>query len=173
MRYSIFLLVFLGLALVLGGCGQPTTTSPIREFPLSTTCGHGVHQPGYACTPTGITTGPDGNLWFTESLGNQIGRVTPAGGFQNFPLPTTCNYSLKCGPDSIITGPDGALWFTESSGNRIGRITPAGTIQEFALPTNCNNSSRCGPAGITSGPGDLLWFTESSGNQIGQYSPQK
>jgi streptogramin lyase len=28
--------------------------------------------------PVGITSGPDGNLWFTESGGNQIGRITPA-----------------------------------------------------------------------------------------------
>jgi len=27
--------------------------------------------------PTDITTGPDGNLWFTESNGNRIGQITP------------------------------------------------------------------------------------------------
>jgi streptogramin lyase len=26
--------------------------------------------------PSGITTGPDGNLWFTELNANQIGRIT-------------------------------------------------------------------------------------------------
>ena len=25
--------------------------------------------------PTGITVGPDGNIWFTENAGNKIGRV--------------------------------------------------------------------------------------------------
>jgi streptogramin lyase len=36
------------------------------------------------CTswPIGITTGPDGNLWFVENNAgaNKIGRITPAGG---------------------------------------------------------------------------------------------
>ena len=27
--------------------------------------------------PAGIVAGPDGNVWFTEKLGNQIGRITP------------------------------------------------------------------------------------------------
>jgi hypothetical protein len=26
--------------------------------------------------PEGIATGPDGALWFTESIGNRIGRIT-------------------------------------------------------------------------------------------------
>ena len=29
--------------------------------------------------PYGIAAGPDGNLWFTEGFGNQIGRITTAG----------------------------------------------------------------------------------------------
>lgn len=32
--------------------------------------------PTLASTPTGITAGPDGNLWFTESAGNKIGKIT-------------------------------------------------------------------------------------------------
>ena len=31
--------------------------------------------------PAGITTGPDGNLWFTEVDGNKIGKVTTGGVF--------------------------------------------------------------------------------------------
>ena len=26
--------------------------------------------------PVEIVTGPDGNLWFTEHIGNQVGRIT-------------------------------------------------------------------------------------------------
>jgi hypothetical protein len=29
--------------------------------------------------PQGITTGPDGNLWFTENGAGKIGRMTPSG----------------------------------------------------------------------------------------------
>src|SRR5580693_2607463 len=37
--------------------------------------------------PDGITTGPDGNLWFTESAAGAIGRMTVAGALTQFTLP--------------------------------------------------------------------------------------
>lgn len=44
----------------------PTPTGTIIEFPVPTVNG----------TPDGITAGPDGNLWFTEGIGNKIGRIS-------------------------------------------------------------------------------------------------
>src|SRR5438128_2358664 len=82
----------------------------ITEFPVPTSSSH----------PAGITAGPDGNLWFTESNANQIGRITTSGGFTEFPLPTTCGSSFGCEPIGITAGPDGNLWFTEGGGNKIG-----------------------------------------------------
>ena len=35
--------------------------------------------------PFALTTGPDGNLWFSEQGSNQLGRITPAGIFTEFP----------------------------------------------------------------------------------------
>jgi len=58
--------------------------------------------------PTSITTGPDGNLWFTEYEGDNIGRITPNGTITEFPIPTAGSQ-----PFGITTGPDGNLWFTE------------------------------------------------------------
>ncbi len=53
----------------------------------------------------GITAGPDGNMWFTELLGNKIGRITPGGTVTEFNLPTS-----GAAPASITGGPDGNLW---------------------------------------------------------------
>ena len=53
-----------------------------------------------------ITTGPDGNLWFTESNTNQIGKFSPVNNKiteYNVPLSGTTNTD----PDSITVGPDG------------------------------------------------------------------
>src|SRR5690349_17248812 len=61
--------------------------------------------------PILITSGPDGNLWFTEQGVNKIGRITPAGVITEFPL------AASSGPSGITTGPDGNLWFTERSAN--------------------------------------------------------
>src|SRR5437868_4101348 len=41
-----------------------------------------------ASQPLGITSGPDGNLWFAEAHGNRIGKITPSGEITEFPLPT-------------------------------------------------------------------------------------
>ncbi|MGH2485428.1 MAG: virginiamycin B lyase family protein, partial [Ktedonobacterales bacterium] len=71
-------------------------------------------------SPSGITVGPDHNLWFTENATSAIARLAPATGkITEYSIP-----SASPGPLSIITGPDGNLWFTEVNGSRIGRITP-------------------------------------------------
>ena len=111
--------------------------------------------------PVGIAGGPDGNLWFTESGRNQIGRITLAGQITEFSVPTANSQ-----PDGIAAGPDGNLWFTENHGDQIGRITPAGQITEFPVPTASSY-----PFGIAGGPDGNLWFTESGRNQIGRITP--
>jgi serine/threonine protein kinase len=114
-------------------------------------------------SPFLITKGPDGNLWFTEDVGNKIGRISPSGTITEFPIPTA-----QSSPIGIAAGPDGNLWFTEYYGNQIGRISPGGTITEFPVPT-----ARSGFYGITAGPDGNLWFTEDVGNKIGRISPGK
>jgi sugar lactone lactonase YvrE len=112
--------------------------------------------------PYGIAAGPDGNLWFTESDNNKIGRIAPdgVGVIKEFPLPMADSY-----PTGITAGPDGNVWFTEYNGNKIGRITPAGEIMEFPLPIADSY-----PYGITAGSDGNLWFTEYNGNKIGKVS---
>lgn len=67
-------------------------------------------------SPTGITAGPDGGLWFTETGGpDRIGRIATDGTATGYSVPTSPSYP------AIIAGPDEALWFTEFFGNKIGR----------------------------------------------------
>jgi sugar lactone lactonase YvrE len=107
--------------------------------------------------PTGITKGPDGNVWYTEPVPARIGRITPQGVVTEFTAGIT-----PCSPDcpqnspypaGITAGPHGKLWFTERYGNRIGRITPQGHIKEFPLPSTDQ------PRRIVAGPRRDLWFT--------------
>ena len=114
-----------------------------------------------ASGPSSITRGPDGNLWFTQSLANKIGRITPAGVITEFPIPTANSF-----PAGIAAGVDGNLWFTEADGNKIGRITPAGVITEFALQTK---GALPGP--IVLGPDGALWFAEAQFNNLAWISP--
>jgi virginiamycin B lyase len=111
--------------------------------------------------PFNITSGPDGNLWFTELNANKIGQLTPLGQFTEFNIP-----SSNAGANYITSGPDGNLWFTELNANKIGRITPSGVITEFTIP-----SSNSAPQEITLGPDGNLWFTEGATGKLGKITP--
>ena len=137
---------------------EPSLAGTVEVTPDATE--FGLPSPGGA--PWWITTGPDGNLWFTEYFGNRIGRITPTGTITEYGLP-----SADSRPRGITPGPDGNLWFTEYFGNRIGRITPAGTITEYAAGLSANSF----PTDITPGPDGNLWFTETVGNRIGRITP--
>jgi virginiamycin B lyase len=145
----------------------------VTLLPLSTDCGN----PFGACGPSGISAGPDGNMWFTLFEGNSIGRISrdQIRGSNStryditlFNLPTTCGRptrgpSYGCGPQSIVAGSDGALWFTEEIGNKIGRMTTSGVVTEYSLPHPQSH-----PGDITAGPDGALWFTEPFGDRIGR-----
>jgi len=121
----------------------------------------------------GITAGPDGDLWYTNSdggpdrPGGSIGQMTTSGAVVNVTYdPGIAN------PAGITAGPDGALWFTNNgngTGNSIGRITTSGTLYTYT------GTGISGPEGITAGPDGALWFTNyganGSGNSIGRITP--
>ena len=62
----------------------------------------------------GITVGPDGALWFTNS--DSIGRITNKGKFTFYADPSI---SIAWG---ITVGSDHALWFTNQFGDSICRL---------------------------------------------------
>jgi streptogramin lyase len=117
--------------------------------------------PTLASAPTGITTGPDGNLWFTENNTDKIGVMSPGGMMiTEFSLPPSSNI------EGLTAGPDGNLWFTAYDANKIGRITPAGVSTSVTIPT-----ANSGAEHITAGPDGNLWFTETVANKIGRITP--
>jgi streptogramin lyase len=144
-----------------GKIGRITPDGTLSEFDIPRP--HAMY-PG---TPAGITLGPDGNIWFTEPLGNTIGRITPDGTLTEFQLSTS-----SADPDGITVGPDGNLWFTEANqftnGNKIGRITPDGAITEFPLPVPLSLGFT---EEIVAGTDGNLWFPEAMRDQIGRITP--
>jgi virginiamycin B lyase len=123
-RCQRVLLTMIVLLCAVGGLAGRALALTFTEFPI----------PAGPSGPDGITTGPDGALWFTETGANQIGRITTAGVITKFKIPTAGSE-----PVNITTGPDGALWFTEYFVNQIGRITADGVITEFNIPTITTN----------------------------------
>ena len=120
--------------------------------------------------PWDIAAGADGNLWFT--YGPNIGRATPVGAVDLFPVPTQ-------GADTggITAGPGGNLCFTEvaypgqNQSRSIGRVSAQATITELVGPAPGGV-----PGDIVAGPDGSLWFTEAavqvdSGRLVGRMSP--
>jgi streptogramin lyase len=118
----------------------------------------GSRQGGtFGTGPESITTGPDGNIWFTEIWSGRIGRLTPSGVLTEFPAAST--------PRGIVTGPDGNLWFAVSNlqGPAVGRITPTGVVTTYPISLEADLF----PYAIAAGPDRNLWFTLQSNGRVG------
>lgn len=101
-----------------------------------------------------ITAGQDGNMWFTETVGRRIDRITPNGTIASFPVPQD-----EGAIGAITRGPDGALWFTAV--RAVGRITVDGRMAFFRLPSGMQPGNA-----IVSGPDGALWFSTARGDAI-------
>src|SRR5947207_1160935 len=109
------------LALPLAGAGGAVPDSKITEFPL----------PRPDSRPYTITPGPDGNVWFTEELGNAIVRLVPGDPPTMTAFPDPTDGAL---PWDINPGPDGKLWFTELVGRHVSKISVSGNITQYTIP---------------------------------------
>jgi streptogramin lyase len=133
------------IATILGLAG-PAAAVPAaahRTFPIPTPNSQ----------PIEITRGSDGNMWFTESGGQRVARITPQGAVTEFGF-------RRAFPDDITLGSDGAVWFTLGPDGMIGRITPDGQI----LGVRFDAFDAAG--GITNGPDGNIWFTDQTGAKV-------
>jgi streptogramin lyase len=141
-----------------GASGSTTATVTFPD-PHGTVTEFSLYTAG--ANPNGITVGPDGNIWFTETDANKIGvLVLPYGYVNEYTLPSPAS-----DPSGIVAGPDGYLWFGELAFGRVGRITPSGSITEFPTP------SGNGTYDFTVGPDGNIWFTETLGNNVCRIVP--
>ena len=101
----------------------------------------------------GITSGPDGAIWFTSN--GKVNRITTAGTITQFEAGSA---SAGAG---ITRGRDGALWYA-GFGQKIGRITTSGALTEIYVSAGFT-SPRC----ITAGPDGNIWFAELTADKIG------
>src|SRR4029077_9189505 len=96
--------------------GRVTTDGNVTLIPLA-----GEFNAG-----TGMTSGPDGNLWYSGSPNPWVVRVTPQGSVTRFSTPSGAL------PRSLMVGPDLNLWFAESgSSPMIAKLTTSGTFTEY------------------------------------------
>ena len=121
--------------------------------------------PTAQATPFGITTGPDGNLWFTEAVSSTIGAFNPTTHLDT--EISTYGYATT----AITAGPDGNLWFTSGNGGLVGSVNPATQyVSLYSVPILSGRPSS-GPEGIAAGPDGNLWFADGGNDAIGRIDP--
>jgi virginiamycin B lyase len=126
-----------------GKIGRARPSGSIDEFPL----------PG-ALSPTELTTGTDGNVWFLAP--DVVGRVTPSGTVSTVAIPEPHG-----SPRSLVAGPEGTLWFGDYGRSALGRVAPDGTVTELAVP-----GARTNPVPF-SGPDGRIWFSVEGTSLLG------
>ena len=125
-------------------CGSPTRgTDSIGRITTAGTVDQ-LHRRRHQ-RPDGITAGPDGALWFTNTATTRSAGSPPRDGHQ-------LHRPGISGPYGITAGPDGALWFTNHGNDSIGRITTAGTVTNYTGPGSTARRDHGRPDGA-------LWFT--------------
>jgi streptogramin lyase len=107
--------------------------------------------------PYGITAGPDGNLWATDSGTGKVDTITTAGVITEHSSPETSE------PRDITTGADKNLWYIEREIGYVNHMTTSGTPSHFFL-----SRENSGGVGITAGPDENLWFTEVETGYVGK-----
>lgn len=138
----------LGVGLVATTASAPASAAPgdftFFVVPPSETDG--------ARTAVDVTAGPDGNVWFlatSEQGGDDVvGRVTPEGVIDTFPLGGSAQGQL-------VTGPDGRLWVAS---DRLYKVRTDGTVAPKGKPW------RGAATALVDGPGDHLWLL--TGNKV-------
>jgi len=128
--------VIVGVALAWGSLASADAPLTPTKFTIPTS----------GSVPTAITAGSDGNLWFTESGGGKIGRITPAG-----TITEPAGATGLPGPTVISPGVSGMLWFTE-----------ADAVGELAVATGIATQSPLLPGGDIHRPGGVA--VDSKGN---------
>jgi streptogramin lyase len=110
--------------------------------------------------PTAITAGPDGNMWFIDNNGPNVGYITPKGAVTEYSAGLGNLYSF-----GIAAGSDGRIWFADNGNNSIGAITADGkTVSDYTQGFTGD------PISIVAGPDGNLYFGETT-PVVGRITP--
>lgn len=119
---------------------------------------------GFPVGPSGITTGPDGNLWISGGLSGLVARVTPSGTSTMFAgngLDETYNLSV---------GPDGNLWTGNGITSTVAQITTAGAVTTYNTAPSSLMADPNWPGVSAFGTNGMLYYVNGSDGGIDQFS---
>jgi virginiamycin B lyase len=114
-----------------------------------------VGVPGALAQLGRLASGPDGAIWFADSWGNSITRLT---GQELRAYPAA---EANAAPFGVAVDKHGTVWATLQIANKLMRIDPDGTVSELDLPTG-----NAVPTDIALDDSGGVWFTELRANKI-------
>jgi streptogramin lyase len=120
--------------------------------------------PSAGSFPQGITAGPDGKIWFTETASNRVGCITTNGVITEFPIGGGARTLA-----GIAAGSDGRLWFCANGSGQIGAITTEGVPTMYTIPPTAGQPAKQ-PVYITRGNGPNMWYSDFS-YRVGRVTP--
>ena len=114
--------------------------------------------------PYGITTSPDGDVYFASLAGSYVGRINPTTGETTVLEPPTAGQGARrVWPDS-----HGRIWVSEWNAGQVAVYDPAkGDWQEWELP---GSSPRTYAVYVDER--DRVWLSDFGGNAVVSFDPE-
>ena len=115
--------------------------------------------------PYGITTTPDGDVWYASLAGNHIARIDPRDrrGHADRAADGRTRARAASGPTR-----EGRIWVSEWNAGQVGRYDPAtGDWREWQLP---GQRARMAYA-VYVDDRDIVWLTDFGANAIVRFDP--
>jgi virginiamycin B lyase len=113
--------------------------------------------------PYGITTTPDGGVWYASLAGSHIAGIDPASGKATVLEPPTPDQGAR----RVWSDSKGRLWVSEWNAGRLGRYDPAaGRWQEWELPGQGPQ-----PYAVYVDDRDMVWLSDFAANALVRFDP--
>ena len=124
-----------------------------------------VSTPG--AFPFRLTSDPQGRIWFTELLGDNIGYYDPSSGkLKEYAVPTPF-----AGPADLTFDSQGSLWFTEAYNQSIAKFDPrTASFVEYHFSTLDPEQYVGSPVGIAVTQEGIVWIADHGGNWFVEFN---
>jgi streptogramin lyase len=153
-------------------------TNQIVEYdPVGKTLVNSYTVPAPSASLQGITTAPDGTIWFVETTAKKLGHIIPC-------QTGSCNVTDYGPPPSIeITFPiqlavdrGGVVWFTDHGLGQFGSFNPStGEWRVFGIGYCSEPYNPDCPVGLPNAisldSNGMIWFSEHFAGRVAKYDP--
>ena len=114
--------------------------------------------------PYGITTTPDGNVWYSSLAGSYLGQIDRRTGEAKVIEPPEPGVGLR----RVWSDSKGDLWMSEWNGGQLARYSPAtGAWKRWAVP----GTGRSRLYGVYVDDKDIVWFSNYGMNAVYSFDP--